>query len=155
MQVRADRPITRRMGPPTRCFLGDGRGGLLIRCSTSRVFPPRAACSDVGCGTGSLACAMAARWPARNVVGIDIAAPYIAFARSQARFANLQFDLVDAIRLPYADAAFGGAAAQLVLNFVPDPIAVLHEIQRVTVPGRPLVAAVWDFRGGLVYQRIF
>lgn len=76
-------------------------------------------------------------------------------ARSQARFANLQFDLVDAIRLPYADASFGGAAAQLVLNFVPNPIEVLHEIQRVTVPGSPVVAAVWDFRGGLVYQRIF
>src|SRR5215472_6761726 len=98
---------------------------------------------------------LAARWPARNVVGIDIAAPYIAFARSQARFANLQFHLVDAIRLPYADASFGGAAAQLVLNFVPDPIEVLQEIQRVTVPGSPVVAAVWDFRGGLVYQRIF
>ena len=118
-------------------------------------FPAAGRLLDVGCGTGSLACAMAARWPARNVVGIDIAAPYVAFARSQARFANLQFDLVDAIRLPYADASFGGAAAQLVLNFVPNPIEVLHEIQRVTVPGSPVVAAVWDFRGGLVYQRIF
>ena len=47
-------------------------------------FPAAGRLLDVGCGTGSLACAMAARWPARNVVGIDIAAPYIAFARSQA-----------------------------------------------------------------------
>jgi hypothetical protein len=27
--------------------------------------------------------------------------------------------------------------------------------QRVLIPGSPVVAAVWDFRGGLVYQRIF
>lgn len=118
-------------------------------------FPAAGRLLDVGCGTGSLARAMATRWPARNVVGIDVASPYIAFAKSQARFGNLHFELADAARLPYADASFGGATAQLVLNFVPDPLAALHEIRRVTAPGSPIVAAVWDFRGGLVYQRIF
>jgi len=78
---------------------------------------------DVGCGTGSMAHAMAARWPARDIVGIDIALPYIAYARSQARPANLHFEIADAVRLPYAEASFAGAAAQLVLNFVPDPLA--------------------------------
>ena len=38
---------------------------------------------DVGTGTGSLARAMAARWPSRKVVGADVAEPYIAFAREQ------------------------------------------------------------------------
>jgi trans-aconitate methyltransferase len=37
---------------------------------------------DVGTGTGSLAFAMAARWPGRNILGIDIAAPYVAHARA-------------------------------------------------------------------------
>jgi SAM-dependent methyltransferase len=63
--------------------------------------------------------------------------------------------VADAVRLPYAERSFGGAAAQLALNFVPDPLAALHEMQRVIVPGGSIVAAVWDFRGGLVYQRIF
>ena len=45
--------------------------------------------------------------------------------------------------------------AQLVLNFVPDPVAVLNEMKRVTTPGGRIVAAVSDFRGGLVYQRMF
>ncbi len=57
---------------------------------------------DVGCGTGSLARAMATRWPARNVTGIDIAAPYIEFARSQTNPRNLRFDAADAIKLPFA-----------------------------------------------------
>src|SRR5262249_8585622 len=48
---------------------------------------------------------------------------------------NLQFEVPDAITLLNGDASLTGAAAQLVLNFVPDPIAVLHEIRRVTVPG--------------------
>ena len=110
---------------------------------------------DVGCGTGSMAHAMAAQWPARHVIGIDIAPPYVAFAQSQARLANLHFEVGDAAKLPYADASFGGAAAQLVLNFVPDPIAALNEMKRVVATDGRLVAAVWDFRGGLVYQRIF
>ena len=110
---------------------------------------------DVGCGTGSLACAMARRWPARAVVGVDIAAPYVTFARAHAALANLCFQVADTACLPYADASFAAAAAQLVLNFVPDPLAALREMRRVTMPGGRLVAAVWDFRGGLVFQRMF
>jgi SAM-dependent methyltransferase len=118
-------------------------------------FPDAGRLLDVGCGTGALASAMAARWPARPIAGIDIAPPYIAFAKSHTRFANLMFEEGDAAKLPYPDASFAGAAAQLVLNFVPDPVAALKEMRRVTAPGGRLVAAVWDFRGGLVYQRIF
>jgi len=118
-------------------------------------FPATGRLLDVGCGTGSMVCAMGARWPARSVIGTDIAWPYIAFAHSRTRLANLHFEVADAARLPHPNASFSGAATQLVLNFVPDPAAVLREIQRVSIPGCPVVAAVWDFRGGLVYQRIF
>jgi SAM-dependent methyltransferase len=118
-------------------------------------FPAAGRLLDIGCGTGSLARAMASRWPVCLVSGVDIAAPYVAFARAQAGLGNADFAVADAAALPYADATFAGVAAQLVLNFVADPAAALGEMRRVTVPGGPLVAAVWDFRGGLVYQRIF
>ena len=118
-------------------------------------FPSAGDLLDVGCGTGSLASAMAARWPKRRVVGLDIAPPYVAFARSQAGSENLIFEVGDATNLPHAAVSFAGTAAQLVLNFVRDPVAALSEMRRVTVTGGRLVAAVWDFRGGLVYQRIF
>ncbi|HEY7247971.1 MAG TPA: class I SAM-dependent methyltransferase [Xanthobacteraceae bacterium] len=131
---------TRRLSGPLLDFAGFRTDGRLL---------------DVGCGTGSMARAMAARWPSRDVIGIDIASSYIAFAQSQGAPANLHFEVADAVRLPYAERSFGGAAAQLALNFVPDPLAALHEMQRVIVPGGSIVAAVWDFRGGLVYQRIF
>jgi len=110
---------------------------------------------DVGCGTGSMARAMATRWPARPIIGLDIAVPYIAFARSQAIRENLAFAVADVARLPLPDASFGGATAQLVLNFVRNPIAALSEMRRVTAAGGHLVATVWDFRGGLVFQRMF
>src|SRR5579885_839172 len=94
-------------------------------------FPP-GPLLDVGCATGSLARAMARRGPA---VGVDIAPSYVAFARAAG--GGPRYAVAEATRLPFADGAFAGAAAQLVLNFVGDP-----------------VAAVRDFRGGLVYQRI-
>lgn len=110
---------------------------------------------DAGCGTGSLAMAMAARWPQRMIVGVDIATPYVRFAAERCDAAMLRFETGDLCHLPYADRSFAGCAAQLVLNFVADPDLAVREIIRVTRPGSIVAAAVWDFRGGLVYQRLF
>ena len=142
-------------GAAYEVFLGRWTRRLAEPLLDFAAFPGRGDLLDVGCGTGSLASAMAARRPKQRVVGIDIAPPYVAFARSQPGSENLVFEVADAANLPYADASFAGAAAQLVLNFVPDPLAALNEMRRVTALGGQLVAAVWDFRGGLVYQRIF
>jgi SAM-dependent methyltransferase len=98
---------------------------------------------------------MARRWPGCRIVGLDIAEPYIAYARARAAAANPVFEVGDACRLPYREGAFAGAAAQLALNFVPDPLAALREMRRVTRRGGVLVGAVWDFRGGLIFQRLF
>lgn len=115
---------------------------------------PAGAVLDVGCGTGSLAVTLAQRRPAARIVGIDAAAPYIAFARRQAG-PNLQFEVADAAALPYPPANFAAAAAQLVVNFVPRPERAVAEMRRVVRPGGVVAATVWDFRGGLVYQRLF
>jgi SAM-dependent methyltransferase len=109
---------------------------------------------DVGCGTGSLALALAERRRHR-VEGIDIALPYIAFARSRQGGAGVAFVVGDACRLPYADRRFAAAVAQLSLNFVPDAPGALNEMRRVVRPGGVVAAAVWDFRGGLIFQRLF
>jgi SAM-dependent methyltransferase len=136
-------------------FLGRWSGRLAEALLDFAGFPDEGRLLDVGCGTGSMARAMATRWPARPIIGVDIAVPYIAFARSQAIRENLAFAVADVGRLPHADASFGGATAQLVLNFVRNPIGALSEMRRVTAAGGHLVATVWDFRGGLVFQRMF
>jgi len=110
---------------------------------------------DVGCGTGSLARALAERRTPDRVAAIDIAAPYIAFARSRPGAAGIGFAVGDACRLPYADGRFAAALAQLALNFVPDAAQAVRELRRVVRPGGVVAAAVWDFRGGLVFQRLF
>jgi SAM-dependent methyltransferase len=110
---------------------------------------------DVGCGTGSLALALAEPTAADRVAGIDIAAPYVAFARSRPGAAGIGFAVGDACRLPYAGSSFAAALAQLSLNFVPDAAQAVREMRRVVQPGGVVAAAVWDFRGGLVFQRLF
>jgi len=142
-------------GAAYEVFLGRWTRLLAPRLLDFAEFGSEGPLLDVGTGTGSLAFAMASRWPGRRVVGIDIADPYIAHARSQAAGASATFEVADASALCYEDNTFSGAAAQLVLNFVPDAKAAVSEMRRVTRPGGRVVAAVWDFRGGLVFQRLF
>jgi SAM-dependent methyltransferase len=118
-------------------------------------FPAEGALLDVGTGTGSVARAMAARWPSRRIVGVDAAESYIGYARAQAIGASPVFQIGDAAALHFDDGAFVGVTAQLVLNFVPDAKLAISEMKRATQHGGIVVAAVWDFRGGLVYQRLF
>jgi SAM-dependent methyltransferase len=110
---------------------------------------------DVGCGTGSLALALAARSEPAAIVGIDIAAPYIAYAASRSADPRLSFAIGDAAALDLPAASFDRAFSQLALNFMSQPQAALAAMRRVTRPGGAVAAAVWDFPGGLVYQRIF
>src|SRR5262249_51618054 len=103
----------------------------------------------------SLAMALARDRPGGRVVGVDIAAPYVAFARQRARTVGVGFEIGNACHLRFAGGAFSGALAQLSLNFVADAPAAVREMRRVTRPGGGVAGAVWDFRGGLVYQRLF
>ena len=117
-------------------------------------FPDAGDLLDAGCGTGALTFAMAARWPGRRVVGIDLAPPFISFARSRRSEQPPVFAIGDACALPCEDGQFAGAAAHLVLIFIPRPELALRELRRVTRRGGTVAAALWDFRGGLVFERM-
>lgn len=116
--------------------------------------PPDGALLNAGCGTGSLSRAMKKRWPDRAVSGVDIASSYVAFAREQSG-AAIDYKVADLAALPHRNGTFAAVAAQLVLNFVPNPRHTLQELMRVTQPGGIVAASVWDFRGGLIFQRMF
>jgi ubiquinone/menaquinone biosynthesis C-methylase UbiE len=115
---------------------------------------PSGALLDVGCGTGSLAAAMRARFPDRAVTGVDVAEPYLAYAAARPDCAGCRFENRDACALDLPDDAFAASLAAIVLNFVADPAAAVAEMRRVTRPRGVVAAAGWDFRGGLVYQRL-
>jgi SAM-dependent methyltransferase len=110
---------------------------------------------DLGCGTGALSLALAARAEPRSILGIDIAERYVEHARRRSSDPRLGFAIGDAAALDFADDRFDRSLSLLALNFVPQPARALAEMRRVTREGGIVAAAVWDFAGGLVYQRIF
>jgi len=136
-------------------FLGRWSRLLAAPFAQFAALPEAGELLDVGCGTGSLAFLLAERQRHGQVSGIDIAFPYIAFARSRSGAVGPQFTIGDACRLPYSDGGFAAALAQLSLNFVPDAAAAAREMRRVVRPSGVVAATVWDFRGGLVFQRLF
>ncbi len=98
---------------------------------------------DVGSGTGPLALALAASTSCSEIVGIDLSAWHIGFARGRTSDPRVRFDVGDAMELPYADGSFDKTLAQLVLNQIPDANRAVAEMCRVTKPGGTVAACVW------------
>ena len=110
---------------------------------------------DVGCGTGSLALVLAMRAEPATITGIDIATPYIAYASKRSADPRLSFIVGDAVAMDFPAGGFDRCYSLLALNFMSDPARALVGMRRATRHGGTIAAAVWDFPGGLVYQRIF
>jgi SAM-dependent methyltransferase len=142
-------------GAAYQIFLGRWTERLAEAFARWAELPADGTILDVGCGTGSLAAAIAQSRPTQSVVGLDIAEPYIDYARQHRSAPNLTFAVGEASRLDVADASVAATLAQLVLTFVPDARQVAKEMARVTRPGGVVATVVWDFCGGLVYQRLF
>lgn len=110
---------------------------------------------DLGCGTGSLALALAARREPSHILGLDISETYVAQAQARARDPRLAFRVGDAASIDLPDGGVDRAYSLLALNFVRQPVRAIGEMRRVTRAGGVIAAAVWDFAGGLAYQRLF
>ncbi len=100
---------------------------------------------DVGCGPGALTSVLVARVGAEQVSAVDPSEPFVEAARS--RHPGVDVRRATAEALPFPDATFDAALAQLVVHFMTDPLAGLHEMARVTRPGGVVAACVWDHAG--------
>lgn len=135
-------------------FIGRWSRRVADRIADTIPLPGDGPLLDVGCGTGSVTAALAARYPGREVVGIDLAEPYLDFARARSNQPGVTFHRMDALAPDLPDDHFDAAIALIALNFMGDPLAAARQMARVVRPGGSVVAAAWDFRGGLVYQRL-
>ena len=102
---------------------------------------------DLGCGVGSITADLAARVAPGRVVGVDVSDEVLASARAAADERGVAVELVvaDACALPFADGTFDVAHAHQVLQHLPDPVAALRELRRVTRPGGLVAVRDVDF----------
>ncbi len=99
-------------------------------------LPRAAAVLEIGCGTGVVTRAIAARDGfAGTVTGVDQSPYFIAVAESLAVDGRVEFAVGDAHALAFADATFDAAVAHTLISHVRDPLAVLTEAARVVRPG--------------------
>jgi SAM-dependent methyltransferase len=97
---------------------------------------------DVGCGPGALTSVLVDRLGAQSVAAVDPSEPFIAAVR--ARHPGVRAQSAPAEALPFEDGGFDAAVAQLVVQFMDDPVAGLREMSRVTRPDGVIAACVWD-----------
>ena len=108
---------------------------------------------DVGCGPGALTTELVALLGVEHVAAVEPSAPFAdACAR---RLPRVDVRVAAAEALPFADAAFDAALAQLVVNFMADPPGGVREMARVTRRGGTVAAAVWDYAGEMTLLRRF
>ena len=134
-----------------------GRWSRIVAREFLNWFAGRAGLSwlDVGCGTGELTKAIVETQSPSRVVGIDPSEGFIAFAREHVQVENVEFDVGDAMSLPYEEDEFDAVVSGLVLNFVPGPDRALSEMARVTRPEGIVAAYVWDYADKMEMIRRF
>jgi SAM-dependent methyltransferase len=93
---------------------------------------------DIGSGIGGPARYMARRFGCR-VTGIDLTSEFVEVARHLTRLLGLEskvdFELGDALSMPFEDATFDGAYSMNVSMNISDKGALYYEIRRVLKPG--------------------
>lgn len=105
-----------------------------------QIGPARGLCIlDVGCGDGVLTIRLAQG--GAHATGLDTSAEMIAAARSRAKAAGVNVDLVEgqAGNLPFPAGHFEKVVSVATLCFVADPRQAIREMVRVLRPGGRLI----------------
>jgi 2-polyprenyl-3-methyl-5-hydroxy-6-metoxy-1,4-benzoquinol methylase len=112
---------------------------------------------DVGCGEGVLTHQWAQKPAMQRIVGLDLDDPQLHEAWKGRQHPCLQYVVMKAENLPFADGEFEVATAIEVLEHVPDPEHTVSEMARcaseyllVSVPREPLWRGLNLVRGAYV-----
>ncbi len=127
-------PVVRRLMDGFELALGE----LFTRAAPRSVL-------DVGCGEGVLVQRWAEQLGDARVVGVDLEEESIQAGWAEHRAPNLEYRVMEAADLPFAENEFELASAIEVLEHVPDPEHTVAEMARcaerhllVSVPREPL-----------------
>ncbi len=102
---------------------------------------------DVGAGLVRSRTDTVTRLGAGAVAAVDPSERFVAACRT--RHPGVDVHMGPAETLPFTDGTFDAALAQLVVQFMSDPVAGLREMARVTRAGGVIAACVWDGVDGM------
>ncbi|WP_243063900.1 class I SAM-dependent methyltransferase [Humibacter sp. RRB41] len=134
-------------------FMGRYSEPLAMRMLETITLPPAGRVLDVGAGTGAVTALLVRELQPSAVTAVDPSSSFVDALRQ--RFPEVEVERASAESLPFADGAFELTIAQLVVNFMSDPVAGLSEMARVTRPGCTVAASVWDFAGARAPLSLF
>jgi SAM-dependent methyltransferase len=110
---------------------------------------------DVGCGTGALSQTILEEGFPKEVVGIDVSANYIEFARHKLADPRISFMLGDAHTLPEHTGRYDAVVSALALNFIAEPSRAVRAMAEAKRAGGVVAAYVWDYAGEMQLLRYF
>jgi SAM-dependent methyltransferase len=126
-------------------FMGRYSGPLAPKMADLAAVEAGQRVLDVGCGPGALTTELVRRVGADAVTAVDPSEQFVEAVGARLPGLTVQRAFVE--ELPFGDADFDAAIAQLVVHFMADPVAGLREMKRVTRPGGVVAACVWDVVG--------
>ena len=132
------------------------RGGLgpeFLRRVISLAIAPAARLIDVGCGTGDLLAALAARFPRSELHGVDISTARVRRPLRDGRRVRVADADVQS-GLPFRTSTFDGAFCTEVVEHLKQPQRGLEEILRVLRPGGWAVVTVPNGTGFAPFHRL-
>ena len=111
----------------------------------------------MGCGPGALARAILASDTHRELTltGVDPSAGFVETAQALIADPRARFRVASAEDLPFEYGEFGLVVSGLVINFLPDPVAGLHEMARACRSAGLVAGYVWDYTGEMWLLRHF
>lgn len=100
---------------------------------------------ELACGTGRLTRHLAERLPAdTRIVATDVNPAMLEFAQEAIPTHGLEWNTVDAVELPYADASFDLVVVQFGVMFYSDRVKAYREALRVLKRGGRMLFTCWN-----------
>jgi SAM-dependent methyltransferase len=127
-------------------FMGRYSGPLAVQFATAAGVTPGQRVLDVGCGSGALTDVLVERVGRPAVSAVDPSPSLV--DRVSAAHPGIDVRVAGAEALPFADGTFDVALAQLVVQFMADPLRGISEMARTVTPGGLVAASVWDHGPG-------
>jgi ubiquinone/menaquinone biosynthesis C-methylase UbiE len=123
-----------RLAPQWNTVLASPSRLDAINAALDAVETPPRSILDLGTGSGSVARAVAARWPEAQVTGADVSPGMVAEASRLATSDREHYQVADASALPFRDGAFDLVTLNNMIPF-------FDELARVTAPGGHVAVA--------------